>query len=111
MAQKEKRGEWLRDVDARQRNVVFPDTAANEARFWRNLYEGKQPLTTTKIVFLVVFAIIVLVLLIALPFSWGNEIYNSLTTRIVSATLEVVFALCFLGCFLLLVKWGTQRRK
>lgn len=35
------RDEWLRDIDARQRNIVFPDTLQNEARFWRNLYTGK----------------------------------------------------------------------
>jgi hypothetical protein len=28
--------EWARDIEARQRNVVFPDTVQNEARFWRN---------------------------------------------------------------------------
>ena len=38
--------EWLQDVEARQRNVVFPDTANNEARFWRNIMEGRQRLTT-----------------------------------------------------------------
>jgi hypothetical protein len=25
--------EWLRDVEARQHNIVFPDTAQNEATF------------------------------------------------------------------------------
>jgi hypothetical protein len=40
-----KRDQWLQDVEARQRNVVFPDTVQNEARFWRNL--GKQPWTTS----------------------------------------------------------------
>lgn len=29
--------QWLRDIDDRQRNVVFPATVQNEARFWRNL--------------------------------------------------------------------------
>lgn len=33
--------EWMRDLELRQRNIVFPDTAANEARFWRNLISGK----------------------------------------------------------------------
>lgn len=36
--------QWLRDVGARQRNVVFPDTAANEARFWRNIISRKEKL-------------------------------------------------------------------
>jgi hypothetical protein len=39
------RDKWLRDVDARQRNIVFPDTAQNEARFWRNIISGQQRLT------------------------------------------------------------------
>ena len=37
--------DWLRDIDARQRNVVFPDIVQNEARFWRNIYSGKYSLT------------------------------------------------------------------
>jgi hypothetical protein len=41
---------WLRDVNARQRNVVFPDTAANESRFWRNIISGKEKLHATQIV-------------------------------------------------------------
>lgn len=41
----QKRDRWLEDVDARQRNVVFPDTVQNEGRLWRNLSE--RPLTTT----------------------------------------------------------------
>ncbi len=41
--------EWLRDIDARQRNVVFPDTVQNEARFWRNLWRGNQKLTTAQL--------------------------------------------------------------
>ena len=42
---RERREEWEQDIAARQRNVVFPDTVQNEARFWRNLTTGKQKLT------------------------------------------------------------------
>jgi hypothetical protein len=49
--------EWLRDVDARQRNVVFPDTVQNEARFWRNL--GKGPANTATKVGLAILALFV----------------------------------------------------
>jgi hypothetical protein len=35
--------DWLRDMNARQRNIVFPDIVQNDARFWRNA-SGK-PLT------------------------------------------------------------------
>jgi len=39
---------WMQDIDARQRNIVFPDTVKNEARFWRNLGTGKST-TATKL--------------------------------------------------------------
>ena len=48
MARERKREEWLQDIQARQRNTVFPDTVNNEARFWRNLIEGKQRLTAVQ---------------------------------------------------------------
>ena len=48
MGNRHKPDEWLQDAEARQRNVIFPDTVQNETRFWRNL--GKQPKgTSTKI--------------------------------------------------------------
>lgn len=34
--------DWLNDINARQRNVVFPDAVQNEGRFWRNIWSGKQ---------------------------------------------------------------------
>jgi hypothetical protein len=36
--------DWLRDIDSRQRNEVFPDTVQNEGRLWRNLWSGRSPL-------------------------------------------------------------------
>jgi len=48
MANNHEHDQWLQDVEARQRNIVFPDTVQNEARFWHNL--SKRPLhTSTKI--------------------------------------------------------------
>jgi hypothetical protein len=48
MTPRVKREEWLQDIEARQRNVVFPDTVNNEARFWRNIIEGKKKLSTVR---------------------------------------------------------------
>lgn len=39
------RSDFERDLIERQRNVVFPDTVANEGRFWRGLLAGGQKLT------------------------------------------------------------------
>ena len=36
------RDEWLRDIETRQQNIVFPDTLNNETRGWRNLMEAKR---------------------------------------------------------------------
>jgi uncharacterized membrane protein len=35
------RERWEQDIATRQRNIVFPDTALNEGRFWKNLYSAK----------------------------------------------------------------------
>jgi hypothetical protein len=50
------RDQWLQDVEARQRNVPFPDTFQDEARFWHNV--GKQPCTTSTKVGLTFLAIL-----------------------------------------------------
>jgi hypothetical protein len=47
--------EWEQDVRARQRNVVFPDTAQNGGRFWRNLASGKQKLTIVQAIGIFLF--------------------------------------------------------
>jgi hypothetical protein len=33
--------DWERDIINRQRNIVFPDTVLNEARFYRNIASGQ----------------------------------------------------------------------
>jgi protein-S-isoprenylcysteine O-methyltransferase Ste14 len=48
MPNQHKRDDWLQDIQARQRNIVFPDTVENETRFWRNLGTGPSK-TSTKI--------------------------------------------------------------
>jgi hypothetical protein len=40
----QKRAEWMRELAYRQRNIVFPETAMNGARFWRHLAYTKYPL-------------------------------------------------------------------
>jgi vacuolar-type H+-ATPase subunit I/STV1 len=62
----------MQDIRDRQRNIVFPDTVNNEARFWRNIFEGRQRLTLVGKIGLsiLVFAMAVLVFLI----SFGGNI-------------------------------------
>jgi len=57
MASHHKRDQWMDDIEARQRNVVFPNTVENETRFWRNL--GTGPSSTPAKLGLAVLAIFV----------------------------------------------------
>ena len=41
---KNSRDEWLRGLNARQRNIVFPNTVNNEGQMWRRL--GEKPMST-----------------------------------------------------------------
>ncbi len=93
---KPNREEWLRDVDARQRNVVFPDTAANEGRFWRNIISGEQRLTTVQVI-----GIGVMCLALAFPL-WG--LIQWMRTSIVSWLL-----LGILGASFVLLRWRTRK--
>jgi hypothetical protein len=42
MSEGKQREQWLRDVQDRQRNVVFPETLSNETRLWRNILNGEK---------------------------------------------------------------------
>src|SRR5580700_5979236 len=46
MTKQQKREQWLQDIEARQRNIVFPNTVENETRFWRNLGTGPSNIFT-----------------------------------------------------------------
>ena len=103
-----KRDEWLRDIDARQRNVLFPDTAQNEARFWRNLYEGKQRVTGFQTVGLTIMVVLVIGLVIAITLSWGHR-GSSWGSTIFSGSLDWILAGSVIGLFLLLMRWGLRK--
>ena len=45
-ANENKRHRWMRDIEERQRNIVFPDTLHNQTRFWRNIGNTPPKLST-----------------------------------------------------------------
>lgn len=98
--QRDQKEEWLRDIDARQRNVVFPDTAKNEARFWRNIIEGRQRLTVLQglgicVLGLVGITMVLYTFFVDSPspgFLWGN---------VVSGAIRWIIVLALFGVFLL----------
>ena len=44
----QKRDEWLRELEYRQRNIVFPETVMNSGHFWRSLAYSKYPLSAVQ---------------------------------------------------------------
>jgi hypothetical protein len=46
MSERKQREQWLQDIQDRQRNIVFPQTLANETRLWRNLGTRKPTALT-----------------------------------------------------------------
>src|SRR5206468_2967229 len=96
-----KRDEWLHDVDARQRNVVFPNTVANEARFWRNVAEGKQCLTTVQKIGIGLLGLCAIAIAFVITFSenypWAPTFSRE---KLANAAIDWVIAFAILGAFL-----------
>jgi hypothetical protein len=102
--------EWRQDVDARQRNIVFPDTAANEARFWRNLIASKGHLTVAQWVGLGLVGF-TLALVALLPVFWSHKIYGSWVRGVESEAINWLLGAAFLAVFLLALTWATRRKR
>jgi hypothetical protein len=93
-----KRDQWLEDVEARQHNVVFPDTVQNETRFWRNL--GKQHWTTSTKVGLAALGL----------FGWGFFAVVLVATFQAGATWAFVLGMIlFCGPLFGAIAWATRR--
>ena len=85
----------MREVELSQRNTVFPDTALNEARFWRNIISGKQRVRAVHVV------VIVLVCGVLAAPVWD----------MVKAMTSIVGWLFLAGCgaLFLLLRWRVRK--
>lgn len=95
------RDEWLRDITERQRNIVFPDTAYNEGRFWRNVIEGHQRLNfVQKFGIFLIYAAVILALATSLfrDFQAGFT-WQSVTAGFVQMLIGFGILAVFLGIF------------
>ncbi len=100
---------WMRDARDGQRNLVFPDTANNEARFWRNVINGQRCLTLLQVSGLFVFGLWVAVLAFAITFekgfSWDSVLAGSLRWLIGFGVIAA-----FLLAFSIVQLWTRLRR-
>jgi len=98
MNREHKRDRWLEDVNNRQRNVVFPDTVQNEARFWRNLQDS--PWKTSTAVGMVILAIFVATLL---------TVFLVATLQAHALWALALVMLLVWGPFFAVLAWATRR--
>lgn len=113
LGMRKRREAWQQDINARQRNVVFPDTVQNEGRFWRNLASEKQKLTIGQAVG------VALIFLTLAGFAWREAVRTfrfgtsgPLFDRLV-ATLasfgSYAILLGLFGALFLLLRWRVRR--
>ena len=94
--------EFLKDVDSRQRNIVFPDTTRNEARFWKNI--GNPAFNTPAKIGLAVIGISV--------FGTVAFVLRDLTRENDGVEQLAIFALkyvLFFGPIFAAIAWATHR--
>jgi hypothetical protein len=110
MFQRKKREQWLQDIEARQRNIVFPDTVNNEARFWRNVIDGKHRLTTIQRVGVGLFCLMIagVALLITFPLRFGPGQSTFSWSNLLAGGFDWLIGLGVLGAFLLIFRLSQK---
>jgi hypothetical protein len=109
MSKSRKREEWLRDIEERQRNIVFPDTVNNEARFWRNIIEGKQRLTVVQRVGIVIFVLSVGTLVFLITFAWNDPLTPVFSwSKLLTGGFNWLVGFGVIGIFLLIFRLSQR---
>jgi hypothetical protein len=112
VSKKKNPDDWLRDVASRQRNLVFPDTARNEAQFWRNLLEGRGQLTATQRVGVGIMAVVAIVLFLLITFEGNNPFEPNFSwLKISGAGIRWLVAFGILAIILLLFRVSQRLRR
>jgi hypothetical protein len=77
--------EWTKDLVQSQRNIVFPDTAANEARFWRNILSDKRKVTGLQTLSIAVIALVLVAALVGLVATHLRTAEGTLVQRTIAS--------------------------
>jgi hypothetical protein len=109
MSDGRKQNEWMRDVNERQRNFVFPDTARNLGGFWRGIQTQKlNPVQSVGLLILVLFYVALFVGLVAAHWPAGPE---SFWEKIFYGYGPYVLLSLPLVVFFLALHWRMRRSK
>jgi hypothetical protein len=94
------RDSWRRDIENRQRSIVFPDTVRNEARLWRNLVEDRTPWKKSTKVGVAILAVFV--------GSWLAVLTIATHQQGVTWILALLMLLVW-GPIFAILRWATKR--
>ena len=112
MEKQHQRDEWTRDIDSRQRNVVFPDTVVNEGRFWRNIIQDKQRLSPVQKIGIGVLGLVAIAAVFEVTFLENDPWSSSFSwNKLAGAAIGWVIAFAILGAFLLLFSLSQRPRR
>jgi hypothetical protein len=106
--------EWQQDINARQRNIAFPDAAQDEGRLWRNLVNGNQKLTIVQaigaaLIFLTIVGISWREAVRTFTFATSGSTLDRLVATLERLGSHVTFALGLLAIIFLFLRWRVRR--
>jgi hypothetical protein len=101
--------EFQRDIEMRQRNIVFPDTLRNETRGWRNLMTSKQPLSVVQLGALSIMFFSLVGLMGELAYLQFRSTPGNGLSRVVAGFGGYVIVLALCGAVFLLLRWRVRK--
>jgi hypothetical protein len=104
--------EFQRQIEMRQRNIVYPDTLRNEIRGWRNLIISKEPLSVLQVLAILLLYSSTLSLLFIMGYASFEQFHStsgSFVNRIVTGFGPWVVVLAFIGAVFLLLRWRIRK--
>jgi len=107
------REQWVRDIELCQRNIVFPDTANNQARLWRNVIDGHQDLTIVQWIglFLIYVPSIVALIAILFPDIADGFSFRRFLSGVMRLAIAAVVILVFMGALTLSCRRAEINKK
>jgi len=104
--------EFRRDIEMRQRNIVYRDTLRNETRAWRNLISSKEPLSVLQVVGILLLYSLVLSVLLLMGYAAFEQFHStsgSVLNRIIAGFGPWVIIVLLCGAVFLLLRWRIQK--
>jgi hypothetical protein len=105
--------ESLENVEARQRNVVFPETLENEVSGWRRLYSGKRPLSGIQLIGIGSLIVVLLIFIGGILSVFGRSLTEGSGPKfgqLIRIVVAFLFVLLPLGAFFYLMRRSVRHR-